>query len=198
MANPLKNKTKAVFLDRDGTISKEVGYIGNVDDFELLADTVSALKILMDLGYKLVVVTNQSGVARGYFPEERVQEINRRMTDLLEREDIRFDGIYFCPHLEDGKIKKYAVRCACRKPETGMIRKAESELEIDLSRSWIIGDGMPDIKCGKNVGLKTILVRTGHGVESEKKLEQLPENEKPDYITDTLSDAVRKIKENNQ
>lgn len=190
----MADKSKAVFLDRDGTISTEVGYIDNADDFRLYSYSAQVLAVLESMGFKLVVVTNQSGVARGLFPESRVKEINNRMRALLENENIALDGVYYCPHLPEGKIAEFSRECSCRKPDIGMIKSAEEELRLDLKKSIMIGDRMTDIACGRRAGLKTILVRTGYGREEEKLLAECLSGEQPDAIVDTLEDAVEWIK----
>jgi len=190
----MKTLSKAIFLDRDGTISIEIGYIDNADDFALYPDSVRALADLRDLGYKLIIITNQSGVARGYFEESRVHEINNRMIELLAEHHIHLDGIYYCPHLADGKISEYAVECSCRKPKTGMIKQAQIEHAVDLKHSILIGDTITDILCGKNAGLTTILVRTGHGKDNEMALKTMSEHEQPDFIADSIGGAVKIIR----
>jgi len=188
-----ERKFKAVFLDRDGTISIEIGYIDNVELLELYQDSVAALIELRQMGYKLVVVSNQSGVAQGFFPESRVQEVNDRMVFLLKEQGVLIDGIYYCPHLPNGVIPEYAIECNCRKPAPGMIKRAEQELNIDLQHSILIGDKLSDIICGRNAGLKTILVRTGYGAETELQLQKQQLEMKPDAIVDTIYEAVKWI-----
>lgn len=190
----MKGKAKAVFLDRDGTISHETGYIDSVDDFKLYPYSAESLAALRSMGFKIVIVTNQSGVALGFFTESRVQEINDRMHTLLKNEGITIDGIYYCPHLPDGVVAEYAKECTCRKPGIGMIKKAETELNLDLNCSIIVGDKLTDIVCGLNAGLKTVLVRTGYGRDEEKKLGKSPADEQPDVILDTLKNVVEWIK----
>jgi D,D-heptose 1,7-bisphosphate phosphatase len=189
----MERKSKAVFLDRDGTISIEIGYIDNVELLEMYQDSVAALIELRQMGYKLVVVSNQSGVAQGFFPESRVQEVNDRMVSLLKEQGVLIDGIYYCPHLPNGVIPEYAIECNCRKPAPGMIKRAEQELNIDLQHSILIGDKLSDIICGRNAGLKTILVRTGYGAETELQLQKQQMEMKPDAIVDTLYKAVQWI-----
>jgi D,D-heptose 1,7-bisphosphate phosphatase len=189
----MERKSKAVFLDRDGTISIEIGYIDNVELLEMYQDSVAALIELRQMGYKLVVVSNQSGVAQGFFPESRVQEVNDRMVSLLKEQGVLIDGIYYCPHLPNGVIPEYAIECNCRKPAPGMIKRAEQELNIDLQHSILIGDKLSDIICGRNAGLKTILVRTGYGAETELQLQKQQMEMKPDAIVDTLYEAIKWI-----
>ena len=190
----MEQKSKAVFLDRDGTISVEIGYIDNVELFKLYPESVEALASLKAMGYKLVVISNQSGVAQGFFPESRVRMIHDKMVSLLKENGVVLDGVYYCPHLPNGKIPEYAKECECRKPNIGMIKRAEKELKIDLRHSLLIGDKLSDIACGRNAGLKTILVRTGYGKETEQQLRGLSEAEKPEVIVETLREAVEWIR----
>ncbi len=191
-----EQKHKAVFLDRDGTLSVEVGYIDNVKDFKLYSETPDALKRLAEAGYKLVVLTNQSGVARGYFPESRVVEINEFMTRRLESFGISLDGIYYCPFYKDGKIEEYAKEDPCRKPDTGMIMRAVDEIGINLASSMIVGDSTADINCGKNAGIRSVLVLTGHGEKTYKIMKTMEKDEQPDHISKNIGEAVTWILEN--
>ncbi len=149
-------KKIAVFLDRDGTINEEMGYINHPSRFLLLPRTAAAIKRLNDAGVKVVVVTNQSGAARGYFPASLVAEVHDRLRQLLAGEGAHVDGIYTCLHgPQEG--------CACRKPQPGLILQAAQELDIDLSRSYVVGDRYKDIQTGAQAGVKGILVLTGYG-----------------------------------
>ncbi len=149
-------KESAVFLDRDGTINEEMGYINHPSRFVLLPRTAAAIKRLNEAGVKVVVVTNQSGAARGYFPADLVEEVHARLRQLLAAQGAHLDGIYACLHgPEDG--------CACRKPQPGLILQAAGELDIDLSRSYVVGDRYKDIQTGTNAGAKGIFVLTGYG-----------------------------------
>ncbi|MCP4726310.1 MAG: HAD family hydrolase [bacterium] len=186
-------------MDRDGTISVEKGYIKNADDLELIDKAGEALFELMQNGFKLIVITNQAGVARGYFTEKEVTEVNDKLEKLLDGKNVRLDSIYYCPHHADPKIaavKEYLADCKCRKPGTDNVLKAAEDNSIDLSRSFFIGDKMSDIGCGNNAGMRSILVRTGYGREEEKKLRELEESEQPDKYADDLYNAVKWIMEN--
>ena len=180
----------AVFLDRDGTINEQMGYINHISRFKLLPRVADAIRMLNENNYLVVVVTNQSGPARGYFPVELVYEVNNYMKELLRKEGANIDAVYFCPHLpEDG--------CNCRKPKTGMIEMACKDLNIDLSLSYVIGDMCDDIELAKNAGIKGIMVKTGYGMgEIEYRLPK--RNLKPDYIADDLFSAVKWILENDK
>ena len=158
----LKKKQKAIFLDRDGTINKYVGFLREEEQFELLDGVSEAIKKINQSGYLAVVVTNQPVIARGEVTYDKLQEIHNKMETLLGKDGAYLDGIYFCPHHPDsgfeGEIKELKIDCNCRKPKPGMLIKAAEDLNIDLSMSWMIGDGKSDILAGKNAGCKTALI----------------------------------------
>ena len=158
----LCQKQKAIFLDRDGTINKYVGFLRNIDDFELLPDVGEAIKQINESGYLAIVVTNQPVIARGEVTIEQLQEIHNKMETLLGQAGAYLDAIYYCPHHPDkgfeGEIAELKFECKCRKPKAGMLFKAAKEYHIDLSQSWMIGDGGNDILAGKNAGCRTILI----------------------------------------
>ncbi|MDO4286707.1 MAG: HAD-IIIA family hydrolase [Eubacteriales bacterium] len=164
-AKNLRNKQKAVFLDRDGTINKYVGFLRNIDDFELLPGVAEAIKRINASKYLAIVITNQPVIARGEITFEQLQEIHNKMETLLGKEGAYVDGIYFCPHHPhkgyDGEIPELKFDCNCRKPKPGMIIQAARDFNIDLNQSWMIGDGENDIKAGKAAGCKTALIGTG-------------------------------------
>ncbi|MDI6891779.1 MAG: HAD family hydrolase [Actinomycetota bacterium] len=151
---------RAVFLDRDGIVIRDTGYLGDPDLVELLPDAAQAIKSLNEAGYRVAIVTNQSGVARGYFTEETLGRINRRLNELLEREGARLDGIYYCPHHPQAEVEAYRRDCDCRKPKPGLIFKAAKDLNADLKNSYMIGHEERDIEAGHRAGCKTILVAT--------------------------------------
>lgn len=161
-AKNLKNRQKAVFLDRDGTLNKYVGFLRNIDDFRLLDGTAEAIKKINNSGYLAVVVTNQPVIARGEVTYKQLFEIHNKMETLLGLEGAYLDAIYYCPHHlhkgYDGEIPELKFDCECRKPKPGMLLKAAEELNIDLSESWIIGDSENDIKAGINAGCKTAFI----------------------------------------
>ena len=178
-------KEIAVFLDRDGTINEEMGYINHPSRFVLLPRTVAAIKRLNDTGVKVVVVTNQSGAARGYFPSSLVEEVHARLRSLLAAAGVHLDGIYTCLHSpQDG--------CACRKPQPSLILQAARELNIDLSRSYVVGDRHNDIQTGANAGVKGILVLTGYG-RGEYEHFGRTWNVQPAHIAGDLLDAAEWI-----
>lgn len=164
IAKNLKNKQKAIFLDRDGTINKYVGFLRNIDDFELLPGVAEAIKAINNSGYLAIVVTNQPVIARGEVTFDQLNEIHNKMETLLGQEGAYLDAIYFCPHHPDngyeGEIPELKIDCDCRKPKPGMLLKAAKDFNIDLNQSWMVGDVKNDILAGKNAGCKTALIGT--------------------------------------
>ncbi|UXN36668.1 D-glycero-beta-D-manno-heptose 1,7-bisphosphate 7-phosphatase [Avibacterium paragallinarum] len=161
---------KAIFLDRDGTINIDHGYVHQIDDFQFIESGIEALQQLKAMGYLLVLVTNQSGIARGYFSEQQFLQLTEWMDWSLADRGVDFDGIYYCPHHPEGK-GEYKEDCDCRKPKSGMLLQAIKELHIDPALSFMVGDKKEDMQAGKGAGVKTcVLVRTGKAVteESEK------------------------------
>ena len=161
-AKNLRNKQKAVFLDRDGTINKYVGFLKNIDEFELIPGVAEAIKKINNSGYLTIVVTNQPVIARGEVSYEELSEIHNKMETLLGNEGAYLDAIYYCPHHPhkgyEGEIPELKIECDCRKPKPGMLLKAADDYNIDLSSSWMIGDGENDILAGKAAGCKTALI----------------------------------------
>lgn len=153
-AKNIKNKQKAIFLDRDGTINKYVGFLTDIEKFELLSRVTDAIKLINSKGYLAIVVTNQPVIARGEVTVDELNEIHNKMETLLGREGAYIDAIYYCPHHPDsgfdGEIKELKFDCECRKPKPGMIFKAKADFNIDLSKSWMIGDSKSDILCGNS------------------------------------------------
>jgi D-glycero-D-manno-heptose 1,7-bisphosphate phosphatase len=171
-------KRPAIFLDRDGTLIEEVNYLSRVDDLRLFPFSADAVKLLKNAGFLVVVVTNQSGIGCGIYTEADMHAIHEAIQKQL---DDAIDAFYFCPHLpSDG--------CECRKPKTGMIDAAMRDLEINLEKSWIIGDKKIDVETGQSAGLRTALVLTGYGSQHKALLKQLPE-----FIADDLGHAVTEI-----
>lgn len=177
---------RAVFLDRDGVIIQEPPhYIYRPDQLKLIAGTIEAIKLLNRNNFKIIIVSNQAGVAHGYYLERDVVLFNQLMKEELELYGAEIDAIYYCPHHPEAKVEKYKIDCDCRKPKSGMLKKAETNLNIDLEQSFIIGDKKSDMDAGKIVGCKTILVLTGHGIEESKN-----NNIEYDFITDNLYNAA--------
>ncbi len=168
---------KAVFLDRDGTVTEEVGYLSDLTMLRLLPGAGTAIRKLNQAGFKVILVTNQSGVARGLFPEALVQEAHARLAKMLEQEGAQLDGIYYCPHHPHAGATHYTRICDCRKPETGLIDRAVNELAIDLNQSVMVGDKWIDVELGQKAGMKSILVGTGFAPDD-------PGNIRPGHVRD--------------
>ena len=154
-------KHKAVFLDRDGTIIRDTNYLKDISEIVFYKGAAGALKELRNLGFKLVVISNQSGIARGLFTARDVEKVNAFIQRKLALKGARIDRYYYCPHITND-------RCGCRKPKTGMLKKAARDLHIDIKRSFIIGDKLTDLELGRNACIPAILVRTGRGVKELK------------------------------
>lgn len=176
---------KAVFLDRDGTINKEVHYLRDPEQLELLARVPEAIKMLNEIGFKVIIVTNQSAIARGFLTIKKLNEIHVRLKEMLGEKGAAIDAIYFCPH-HPGQD------CECRKPKPYLILKAAKEHSIDLKNSYMIGDKYIDIKAGKNSKCKTIFVLTGYGEEERESIGLW--DAKPDYTAIDLYEAVMWIR----
>ncbi|HDL1260364.1 TPA: D-glycero-beta-D-manno-heptose 1,7-bisphosphate 7-phosphatase [Mannheimia haemolytica] len=179
---------KAIFLDRDGTINIDHGYVHQIDDFQFIDGVGKALKQLQDKGYLLVLVTNQSGIARGYFSEAQFMQLTEWMDWSLDEDyGVVLDGIYYCPHHPEGK-GEYRKDCDCRKPKAGMFTQAIQDLNIDPSQSYMVGDKLEDILAAEAAGVKTkVLVRTDKAVTEEGQA-------KADLVLDNLVDLVKYIK----
>ncbi|SIN74862.1 D-glycero-D-manno-heptose 1,7-bisphosphate phosphatase [Acetomicrobium flavidum] len=149
----------AIFLDRDGTLIREVGYLSSLTQIEILPDVPKALKLLKSLGYLLIIVTNQSGVARGFFDEPFVLQVHSVLQERFIEQGARIDAFYYCPHHPTEGKPPYDIDCDCRKPKTGMLKKAASEHDIDISRSWVIGDSLVDAQLAQNAGCKGIFLK---------------------------------------
>ena len=165
---------KAIFLDRDGVVNAEVDYLHRPEDVILIPGLSAALRKIHAAGYLAVVVSNQSGIARGYFTEAELKAVDARMNELLEAEGAHIDATYYCYHHKKGIIPEYAVDCDCRKPKPGLFLRAAKDLDIDLANSFMIGDKESDLEAGLNAGCKGVaLVRTGHGVH--QNIEKIPQ-----------------------
>ena len=187
-------KKPAVFIDRDGTINEQMGYINHLSRFVLLPGVFEAVRLLNNNGFLAIVITNQSGVARGYFPVDLVFEVHDLMKNLFKEEGAVIDEIYFCPHHPQGIIPEYTCACDCRKPGTDLIDQALESFDIDMFRSYSIGDRYSDMELGYRLGLKNIMVMTGYGAGELKYLS--PESGiKPTYIAEDLLSAVHWILE---
>lgn len=182
----------AVFLDRDGTINEQMGYINDLGRFQLLPGVGHAIRQLNEFGLPVVVVTNQSGVGRGYFPESLLTAVHAKMDRLLAQDGAHVDGLYVCPHHPESRVEQYRLRCNCRKPKTGLLEQAARELKLDLRRSYVVGDRWSDLRCGAAVQARTILVLTGYG-RGELCYVAQEETVQPDHVADDLAEAVQWI-----
>ena len=182
----------AIFLDRDGTLSHEVGYVNHPSRFRLFPWSVGTVRAINDAGWLAAVVTNQAGVARGYFPELVVHEVHARLNEAMASGGARLDGLYVCLHHPSVGEPPYRKDCECRKPRPGMLREAERELGADLGRSWVVGDRRSDLELAWSVGARGALVKTGYGLGEATHL--LPRWARPpDLVAENALEAVERI-----
>jgi D,D-heptose 1,7-bisphosphate phosphatase len=181
-------KKRAVFLDRDGVINREIGILSSVKQLKILPSAAAAIMALNKMGFLVVIITNQPVIARGLISEPELDAIHAVMVRRLARRGAKIDAIYYCPHHPEADVKKYRVRCRCRKPNIGLIMRAVKEHGIALDKSFLIGDRTVDIAAGKKARVRTILVKTGYGGKDGKF------DVAPDFIAKDLSAAVKIIK----
>lgn len=182
----------AIFLDRDGTVAREVGYVNHPDRLRLYPRSAEAVRLINESGRLAVLVTNQAGAARGYFPFELIGTVHERLRALLAGGGARLDALYFCPHhpeVGEGELRR---ACDCRKPGPGMLLRARDEHGIDLARSWIVGDSFKDMEAGKAAGVPGVLLRTGYG-KGELLYKGPGSPAAPAHVAEDLLDAVRWI-----
>lgn len=190
-------KNAAIFLDRDGTINEEVGYLDSPDRLVIFPSTFEAVRLINQSGLKAIVVTNQAGVARGLFDEDLVEKIHAALREVLRQKGAFIDAFYYCPHHPTEGAPPYRQTCDCRKPAPGLFLQAARELNLDLSASWMIGDRYNDIEAAHRAGAKGILVKTGYGaaaLSGEGPDTETPAG-RPDLIADNVLEAVRLILE---
>ena len=185
-------RPEAVFLDRDGTLIEDVGYLHRPEQVRLYPWTIDALRALNRAGVRVVLVTNQSGVARGLFDEAAVRAVHEHLGHLLGQGGVHLDAYYYCPHHPEGRVREYARACDCRKPGRGLVDRAAAELAVVPERSFTVGDRWLDVALARTIGAKGVLVRTGYGAEETER--PLP-NLTPDAVTDNLAGAVSWILE---
>lgn len=161
---------RVIFLDRDGTLNEEVHYLHRKEDLKIFEGVPKALRRFRENGYRLVVVTNQAGVARGYYQEADVKALHQYMNELLSSAGAGIDGFFYCPHHPEHGIGEYKKICHCRKPDIGMFEQAERYFDVDKAHSWMIGDKLIDMEAGRNYGVKTVLVGTGYGARVHREL----------------------------
>ena len=188
MSEPVK--MKAVFLDRDGTINKEVDNLRSLSQLRILPGSASAIKELNREGFLVIVITNQPVISRGWVSEKGLDKIHAVLIRKLREKGAKLDAIYYCPHHPRAQIKKYRAVCKCRKPNIALIIKAAKKFGINLKKSFMIGDSTRDVLSGKNAKVKTILVKTGYAGKDGKY------NVKPDFVAKNLKEAVKIIKKN--
>ena len=181
-------KDRALFLDRDGTLVHPRHYPSRPEDLVLFDGIGRQLRSLQQGGFRLVVITNQSGLARGYFTEGDLRRMHDHLAAQLARFGVRLDAIYHCPHHPDGAVPELAVRCECRKPEPGLLLRAAADLGLDLARSWFVGDILDDVEAGRRAGCRTILVDLG--TESPPKHAM----RRPDFVARSTSHALRIVR----
>lgn len=178
----------AVFLDRDGTVNEEVDFLTSPRDLHLIPRSAEAIRMANDLGLRVIIVTNQSGVARGLLTETDLEEVHRALIGKLAEEHATVDRIYYCPHHPTEGPDTYRMECDCRKPGTGMIRRAVEDFGIDPAKSWVIGDRIVDAAMAKNAGAHAVLVLTGYGKMEKSFCER--DGIPLDYVADDLFDAM--------
>jgi len=183
---------RAVFIDRDGTLSEEVGYINHPSRFRLFPFAAEAIKHLHDNGWLAIVVTNQAGVARGYFSEDMIKTVHTRMQEELENAGAKLDAIYYCAHHPSVGEPPYRFDCDCRKPKPGLISQAARDFNIDLAKSWMIGDRYSDVELARNAQVNSMLVLSGYG-RGEWEHQQAGWKERPDLVAENLLEAVKMI-----
>ncbi|WP_380184546.1 D-glycero-beta-D-manno-heptose 1,7-bisphosphate 7-phosphatase [Kalamiella sp. sgz302252] len=184
----MTNKVPAIFLDRDGTMNVDHGYVHEIDNFQFIDGVIEAMRELKKMGFALVMVTNQSGIARGIFSEDTFMQLTEWMDWSLADREVDLDGIYYCPHHPEGAVEEYRQECDCRKPQPGMLLSAQKELNIDMAASYMVGDKIDDMLAGKaaGVGIK-VLVRSGKPVTEEGE-------NAADWVIDSLADLPSRIK----
>ena len=185
-------KRRAVFMDRDGTISEEIGYVNHPSRYRVFPYSAEAVRLLNEAGWLAILVTNQAGVARGYFTEEVITAVHDVLTQELGAQGAKLDAIYYCAHHPTVGEAPYRFDCDCRKPKPGLIERAAAEFEIDLRQSWMIGDRYSDIELAHNAGVHAAFVLSGYG-RGEWEYQRAAWKHKPELVAEDLLAAVRKI-----
>ncbi len=183
--------TAAFFLDRDGTINEDTGYVSHPDELMIYPWTAEAIRLINESGAKAIIITNQSGIARGFYSEETLVEIHDRLKEELGREGAFLDGIYYCPHHPRIGDRRYRIVCECRKPAMGLLNQAVADHKIEIDRSWVIGDKASDIRMAAQAGVRAALVLTGYGSETIARRDLWPCA--PEIVSENLLLAVRLI-----
>ena len=188
-------KRPAVFIDRDGTISEEVGYVNHPSRFRVFPYSSEAIRILNDAGWLAIVITNQAGVARGYFSEDVIHKIHDQLTHDLQDGSAKLDAIYYCAHHPSVGEPPYRLECDCRKPKTGLIQQAAKDFDIDMAASWMAGDRYSDVELARNAGLRSAFVLSGYG-RGEWEYQSQAWAHRPDLVCENLLEAVKSIVNN--
>ncbi len=182
-------KQPVVFLDRDGTLNQEIGYIQDTADLKLIPGAAAAVRQLNAASIAVILVTNQTGAARGYYPEQHIRALNTRLEELLQSGDAYLDAVYYCPHLKEGSVPEWSIDCFCRKPAPGMIDRAFAEHpQLDRLRAYVVGDKATDVELARNCKLKAVLVTTGYGHQVLKGTYQW--QVEPDFIAQEIRYAI--------
>jgi D,D-heptose 1,7-bisphosphate phosphatase len=179
-------KNRAVFLDRDGTINEEVGYLSRLEELKIYDNAAEAIRLLRQKGFLAIVITNQSGVARGFFSEDFILTVHNKMNEYMKERGAWLDALYYCPHHPRYGNEHYRKECSCRKPHPGLLIRAAEDFDIDLKRSYVVGDMPRDMDTARRVGAKGVMVKTGYG-------RNVVATSKPDYIAEDLLDAANWI-----
>jgi D-glycero-D-manno-heptose 1,7-bisphosphate phosphatase len=187
-------KRRAVFMDRDGTISEEIGYVNHPSRYRVFPYSAEAVRLLNERGWLAILVTNQAGVARGYFTEELIGSVHEVLQHELRKVDARLDAIYYCAHHPSVGEPPYRLDCVCRKPRPGLITRAAADFDIDLTKSWMIGDRYSDIELARNAGVRAAFVLSGYG-RGEWEYQRADWKHQPDLVAEDLLEAVEKITE---
>ncbi|MES2265907.1 MAG: HAD family hydrolase [Bacteroidota bacterium] len=179
---------KAIFLDKDGTLIPDIPYNVDPDKITLQDEAISGLRKMEDNGFKLIIISNQSGVARGYFTEDKLQAVTSKMEELFNDNGLKLSGFYYCPHHPEGTVVGYSKECDCRKPLPGMLLRAATHHQISLQDSWMIGDILNDVGAGNRAGCKTVLIDNGNETEWVEGVFR-----KPTFIAKTINEAAEHI-----
>ena len=185
-------RRRAIFIDRDGTISEEVGYVNHPSRYRVFPYSAEAIRLLNEAGVLAILITNQAGVARGYFAEEMIGTVHNILIQELERGGARLDAIYYCPHHPSVGEPPFCFDCDCRKPKPGLIRRAADEFNIDLAQSWMIGDRYSDTELARNAGVCSAFVLSGYG-RGEWEYQRAVWKHEPDLVAENLLEAVQAI-----
>lgn len=187
-----ENMKPAVFIDRDGTLSEEVGYVNHPSRYRLFPYAAEAIQLLNESGWLSILVTNQAGVARGYFSEDVITAVHKLLVESLAANNAKLDQIYYCAHHPSVGEPPYRIDCDCRKPKTGLITRASQDFAIDLPASWMVGDRYSDVELARNAGLKSAFVLSGYG-RGEWEYQRATWKHQPDLVCENLLEAVKLI-----